>query len=286
MKKTIELYEDGIGKVDYIQHMGTDLTIVNSARVSFGTTKETLDEKDKKLINYLVKHRHTSTFEHNLVTFRFMVPLFIRSQHHRHRTWSYNEISRRYTDIDIQFYEPEAFRTQHKSNRQASNAEELINPETDTEAFFMSGYVTGDWNPTAAEVVKRHNENSLFLYEELIEKGVCREQARGVLPQNLYTEYYGTVNLNNLLKFIDLRTHEGAQWEIQKVAEACLGIATNLWPVAVISYRRAKKLRLRLEGLRALMKMDEVVITLKETGEVLTYKELLGLIDKFLESEE
>ena len=286
MKKTIELYEGGIGKVDYIQHMGTDLTIVNSARVSFGTTKEILDEKDKKLINYLVQHRHTSTFEHNLVTFRFMVPLYVRSQHHRHRTWSYNEISRRYTDIDIQFYEPEAFRTQHKSNRQASNAEELINPETDTEAFFMSGYVTGDWNPTAAEVVKRHNENSLFLYEELIEKGVCREQARGVLPQNLYTEYYGTVNLNNLLKFIDLRTHEGAQWEIQKVAEACLGIATNLWPVAVISYRRAKKLRLRLEGLRALMKMDEVVITLKETGEVLTYKELLGLIDKFLESEE
>jgi thymidylate synthase (FAD) len=239
-KRSIHVYGDGIGRVDLVEHMGSDLTIVNSARVSFGKHKEALDEKDKKLVNYLVKHRHTSTFEHNVATFRFVVPLFVRSQHHRHRTWSYNEISRRYTDVNIQFYEPEAFRTQHKSNRQASNAEELINPETDTEAFFMCGYVTGDWNPTAAEVVKRHNENSLFLYEELIEKGVCREQARGVLPQNLYTEYYGTVSLNNLLKFIDLRTHEGAQWEIQKVAEACLEIAEGLWPVAVGAYRRAK----------------------------------------------
>jgi len=239
-KRSIHVYGDGIGRVDLVEHMGSDLTIVNSARVSFGKHKEALDEKDERLVNYLVKHRHTSTFEHNVVTFRFVVPCFVRSQHHRHRTWSYNEISRRYTDVNIQFYEPSEFRTQHESNRQASNADELINPETDTEAFFMSGYVTGDWNPTAAEVVKRHNENSLFLYEELIEKGVCREQARGVLPQNMYTEYYGTVNLNNLLKFIDLRTHEGAQWEIQKVAEACLEIAEGLWPVAVGAYRRAK----------------------------------------------
>jgi len=67
--------------------------------------------------------------------------------------------------------------------------------------------------------------------------GVCREQARGILPQNLYTEYYGTVNLSNLMKFIDLRTHEGAQWEIQKVAEALLEMATDLWPTAVQSFR-------------------------------------------------
>ena len=131
-----------------------------------------------------------------------------------------------------------------------------------------------------------HHEQSLSLFNQLIEAGVCREQARGVLPQNMYTQYWGTVNLNNLLKFIELRTHEGAQWEIQKVAEACLEIAEDLWPIAVGSYRQAKKLRLRLEGLRALMKTDEVVITLKETGEVLSYKELLRLIDKFLESEE
>ena len=91
--RSIELYGDNIGRVDLIQHMGTDLTIVNSARVSFGQNKDEIDAKDGKLINYLVKHRHTSTFEHNVVTFRFVVPLFVRSQHHRHRTWSYNEIS-------------------------------------------------------------------------------------------------------------------------------------------------------------------------------------------------
>ena len=93
--RSINVYGDGIGRVDLVEHMGTDLTIVNSARVSFGKHKETLDEKDEKLVNYLVKHKHTSTFEHNLVTFRFVVPLYVRSQHHRHRTWSYNEISRR-----------------------------------------------------------------------------------------------------------------------------------------------------------------------------------------------
>ena len=86
INKSIELYGDGIGTVDLVQHMGDDLTIVNSARVSFGKNKETLDEKDERLINYLVKHRHTSTFEHNVLTFRFTVPLFVRGQHHRHRT--------------------------------------------------------------------------------------------------------------------------------------------------------------------------------------------------------
>ena len=230
--RSIDVYGDGIGRVDLVQHMGDDLTIVNSARVSFGKHKETLDEKDKRLINYLVKHKHTSTFEHNVVTLRFVVPLFVRSQHHRHRTWSYNEISRRYTDVNIQFYEPSEFRTQHKSNRQASNEDDLIDP-------VMLAFEDGGKVP-ASSLVKRHHENSLRLFEGLIEAGVCREQARGVLPQNMYTEYYGTVNLSNLLKFIDLRTHEGAQWEIQKVAEACLDIAEDLWPVAVGAFRKAK----------------------------------------------
>jgi thymidylate synthase (FAD) len=227
-EKSVDVFEDGIGFVEYVQHMGDDLTIVNSARVSFGSQKEELDDRDKKLINYLIEHRHTSTLEHNVVTFRFKVPLYIRSQHHRHRTWSYNEISRRYTDVNIEFYEPETFRTQHKSNRQASNIEDLINPEIGPEhqSFF------------ASELVRNHNRSSLELFDKLIEAGVCREQARGVLPQNLYTTYYGTVNLNNLIKFISLRLHEGAQWEIQKVAEACLEIAEDLWPNAVESYRK------------------------------------------------
>ena len=230
--KSIELYNDNTGKVEYISHMGTDLTVCNSARVSFGKEKETLDDKDKKLINYLIRHRHTSTLEHNVVTFRFCVPLFVRSQHHRHRTWSYNEISRRYTDVNLAFYEPESFRTQHKSNRQASNPEDLINPTIWRNLVCDS----------ASKALKEHNKDCLKFFNTLIDAGVCREQARGVLPQNMYTEYYGTVNLNNLLKFVELRTHVGAQWEIQQAAEACLEIATDLWPITVKAYRQHRGL--------------------------------------------
>ena len=226
------LYDDGIGSVELVDYMGSDLTIVNSARVSFGKHKDGLDTRDEKLISYLIKNKHTSTLEHNVVTFRFCVPLFVRSQHHRHRTWSYNEISRRYTDVDIRFYEPEAFRTQHESNRQASN-EETIDP--------LISYPRQSYSAmSASATVREHSRISLALYERLVEAGVCREQARGVLPQNMYTEYYGTVNLNNLLKFIDLRMHTGAQWEIQQVANACLEIATQLWPISVTSYRKIK----------------------------------------------
>jgi len=227
----IELYEDGIGAVEYVEHMGTDLTIVNSARVSFGKRKDQLDEKDRKLIRYLVKHKHTSTFEHNVITFRFTVPLFVRSQHHRHRTWSYNEISRRYTDVDIKFYEPQEFRTQHKSNRQASNVEELINP------VIIPDLSDTNFGLTASDCVKAHNDQSLRLYNQLMKNGVCREQARGVLSQNLYTQYYGTTNLSNLLKFVELRTHAGAQWEIQQVALACLTISKEVWPETISIYR-------------------------------------------------
>jgi thymidylate synthase (FAD) len=240
--KSIDIYGDGIGRVDYVNHMGDDLTVVNSARVSFGVEKDELDGRDRKLINYLIKHRHTSTLEHNLTTFRFTVPMYVRSQHHRHRTWSYNEISRRYTDVNIKFYEPQSFRTQHKSNRQASNAEELIDPEvgdyTYDDGFIFKCIPCEDEDMHC--LVEAYHKMSLDVFNMMIDKGVCREQARGVLPQNLYTEYYGTVNLSNLLKFIDLRTHEGAQWEIQKVAEACLEIATDLFPVTVGAYRRIR----------------------------------------------
>ena len=224
----VELYGDKIGLVELVDHMGTDLTIVNSARVSFGKHKNEIDERDERLINYLVKHKHTSTFEHNVVTFRFCVPMFVRNQHMRHRTWSYNEISRRYTEEDIKFYEPESFRAQHESNRQASMPEKLIDPLIDP------------WNTSggnnATYLVHQHNRNCFLLYNKLIKNGVCREQARGVLPQNMYTEYYGTVNLNNLLKFINLRADSDAQWEIQQVARASLSIAKDLWPFAINSF--------------------------------------------------
>lgn len=226
------LYDDNIGKVELVQHMGEDITVVNSARVSFGVEKSVLDDKDKKLINYLIKHRHTSTLEHNIATFRIKVPLFVRSQHHRHRTWSYNEISRRYTDSNLEFYLPKTFRTQHSSNRQASNLDESINPlitQNDSSISVLCN-----------EALYRHVKSSLSLFDEMIEKGVAKEQARMILPQNLYTEYYATANLNNILKFIELRTHEGAQWEIQQLANSMLNIIKTIWPVTVNAYNDIK----------------------------------------------
>ena len=190
--------------------MGSDITVVNSARVSFGVEKNELDAKDKRLIKYLIRERHTSTLEHNIITFKFCVPLFVRSQHHRHRTWSYNEISRRYTDKNLQFYLPTKFRTQHKSNRQASNADELHNPVIYPDwGDYFSGMTA------AADIMNNQTIGAVRVFNDMIDKGVCREQARMILPQNMYTEYYGTVNLNNLLKFIDLRTHEGAQGDTE-----------------------------------------------------------------------
>ena len=232
--REIELYGDGIGKVSYVQHVGDDKMIANAARVSFGQdNSKPLTPRDKKLIKYLAEHKHTSPFEHNSITFLFEVPMFVRSQHMRHRTWAYNEISRRYTSVDLRFYEPKSFRTQHESNRQASNENELIDPTITPE--FADTYVK------SSEAIKTFHKHSLDLFNHLISKGVCREQARGVLPQNLYAKYYGTVNLSNLIKFIDLRTHEGAQWEIQRVAEACLDIAAEIWPFSVGVYRDGRK---------------------------------------------
>ena len=229
---TIYLYGDNVGKVELVQAVGSDLSVVNAARVSFGVEKEEIDEKDKKLINYLVKHKHTSTLEHCFLTFKFVVPIYVRSQHHRHRTWSYNEISRRYTDVDIQFYEPESFRTQHKTNRQASN-EELVNPNL---SEYRGSPLPVSPQP-ASDAIKWHHHQSLELFNKLLKNGVCREQARGVLPQNLYTQYIGSTSLLNALKFINLRDHEGAQFEIQQVAKAMLTLMEEHYPHTISAYR-------------------------------------------------
>ena len=216
---------------------------------SLNKHKEQINDRDRKLIKYLIRHRHTSTLEHCVVTYRFVVPLFVRSQHHRHRTFSYNEISRRYTEENLRFYEPVSFRTQHKSNRQASNIEELIDP------VVVPDLSDTDFGLTVSNKVKLHHKECVHLYNTMMARGVCREQARGVLPQNMYTEYYGTANLNNLLKFCSLRLHEGAQWEIQKVAEGIIGICKNLWPITINSYINCledKELAERLEKIQVI----------------------------------
>ena len=193
---------DGQGWVGLIDHLGTESTIVNAARVSFGKLKSEMDERDVKLLEYLIDNRHTSPLEHIVFTFSIHCPLFVRGQWHRHRTWSYNEISRRYTEIDMEFYTPQQLRRQAENNRQASVAD----PDFDSSALVAE--------------IDAHNKHCMALYEKLLNSGVCREQARSVLPQNMMVTFWGTVDLSNLLHFLELRDSEHAQWEIREYAMA------------------------------------------------------------------
>ena len=193
---------DGQGWVGLIDHLGSEATIVNAARVSFGKIKTQIDARDEALMEYLIANRHTSPLEHLVFTFSVHCPLFVRGQWHRHRTWSYNEISRRYTEIDLECFTPVQLRRQSSSNRQASFVDE------DFKA------------PELVEAIRKHNEESLKLYNALLDGGVCREQARGVLPQNMMVTFWGTVDLSNLLHFLELRDSEHAQVEIREYAQA------------------------------------------------------------------
>jgi len=192
----------GQGWVGLIDHLGTETTIVNAARVSFGRLKEKMDYRDITLLEYLIENKHTSPLEHVVFTFSVHCPLFVRGQWHRHRTWSFNEISRRYTEVDLEFYTPPSIRAQSENNRQASVANSTLD------------------RPELKQKISDRNMKSLALYEELLAAGVCREQARGVLPQNMMVTFWGTVDLNNLLHFLDLRDSEHAQWEIREYAAA------------------------------------------------------------------
>ena len=210
---------DGQGWVGLIDHLGSETTIVNAARVSFGKIKNTMDERDVTLLKYLIENHHTSPLEHLVFTFSIHCPLFIRGQWHRHRTWSYNEISRRYTEIDLEFYTPGKLRKQAETNRQAS---------VDSPDFEDASY---------REMIRKHNEESLALYNRLLEAGVCREQARGVLPQNMMVTFWGTVDLNNLLHFLFLRDSDHAQWEIRQYATAIKQLIKPIIPHVAEYYR-------------------------------------------------
>lgn len=202
----------GQGWVGLVDHMGSEATVVNAARVSFGRRKETVDDRDRKLIRYLLEHRHSSPFEHVVFTFIVHCPLFVRSQWHRHRTWSFNEISRRYTAVDIECYVPPALRAQADSDRQASVASDELQQDK------------------LRDIIRRHHADALKLYESLLKAGVCREQARGILPQNLMTTFWATVDLGNLMHFLDLRDSEHAQWEIREYAQAIKTLVVPHFP--------------------------------------------------------
>lgn len=200
----IKVLDGGQGWVGLIDHMGTESTVTNAARVSFGRMKTTFDEKDEVLLKFLINNKHLTPLEHVKFQFSVHCPLFVRGQWHRHRAgWSYNEISRRYTEVDMEFYVPENFRIQSDNNKQASVENSQI--ENNKEAYEQYNKIVKD---------------CYSAYEKLLELGVCKEQARGILPQTMFTTFWATVDLRNLLHFIELRDDEHAQKEIREYARA------------------------------------------------------------------
>lgn len=199
---------------------GTDAEFmpVSAARVSHGREDKTGEdvEKDKKLMKYLADHKHMSPFEHQSATFLVECPLFVAREWHRHRTQSYNEISRRYTSDDIVFYMPDALRAQAKSNRQASDG---------TVEGYESLWQFDNWR----EDWSSHHDEAFGLYTHMIESGVAREVARMVLPVSLLTRFYATANLRNWAHFYSLRSSPDAQLEIRHFAEKIDQHLTALW---------------------------------------------------------
>jgi thymidylate synthase (FAD) len=206
------------GFVKLIDRMGSDLSVVNAARVSFGKRKETFDDADAKLIRYLAEHDHTSPFRHTALTFHVKAPIFVFRQWMKHRIASeFNEISGRYVEFpEDEFYLPGTFRRQAKVNKQGSEGE-LEGPEAaQAKALYLDACRTA---------VKQ--------YKALIALGVCREQARCVLPLGLYSEVYWTVSLQAAAHFIRLRTDSHAQWEIQQYAQAVRRVVEEVFPVGL-----------------------------------------------------
>lgn len=209
---------DGISSVELVRVSGSDLEVVNAARVSYGKLATALTDRDKKLIHYLMQHKHTSPFEHNQLSFRIKAPIFVARQWMRHRMNSYNEISYRYVKAPLEFYVPANWRQQDPVNKQGS--------------------IGSFKNEQLEEIYKKSLEQAITAYENLLNNGVCREQARGLLPVCTYTEFIYTTNLHSLMHFLKLRLHAGAQYEIQQFARAVLKLAQPHFPISLDCWKQ------------------------------------------------
>lgn len=220
MNQEIKLLDHG--HIRLVDHMGNDLSVVRSARVSYDADWRAGDDegKDAKLINYLMKNRHTSPFESVTFTFEVKAPIFVFRQWHRHRTWSFNEISARYAELPEEFYVPavDKITTQSVNNKQQRTDEQLA--------------AAGD----CRAIIEHIGQVAFVAYRNLLAKGCPRELARGVLPVNTYSKMFATIDLHNLLGFVRLRDHSHAQYEIQIYAQAMLELIRPIVPVSVAAF--------------------------------------------------
>lgn len=212
------------GYVTLVDNFGSDLRIVEAARVSYDSPSKG-DIEDKKLLHYLFKNRHTSPFEQCSITYEVKLPLFVQGQLVRHRTQKLNQMSARYTEMPDEFYIPKSWRPQDKKNKQGSIESEDWNPKL-------------AWGLDATEVLKRDCAAAYKHYEDMIAAGISKEMARMHLPQNLYTKIYSCWDVHNLLHMFRLRLDPHAQWEIRQYAQAMYDIFQELYPWTAEAYNR------------------------------------------------
>ena len=217
-----ETQVEGKMQVSLVDHMGSDLSVVNAARVSFAKVHDEFQgEKDAKLIRYLAKHNHWSPFGHASLQFHVSAPVFVARQLVKHQiglTW--NEVSRRYVDNEPEFYTPLIWRGKADNKKQGSSAEEIdINPK-------------GPSGPAMVDNYQQVLQRARWAYEELLRKGVCPEQARMVLPQSMMTEWYWSGTLYAFARVCNLRCKPDAQVETQMVAEQIDKLSEELFPVS------------------------------------------------------
>lgn len=204
------------GFVQYVSHMGDDLTVVNAARVSFNKESEEFGDRDEKLIRYLAKHKHWTPFAHPQITLRIKAPIFVRTQLFKHKVgFTENEISRRYVTFEPEIYNPMWRSAPTNGAKQGSNG--FISDEaTNNRLDFLYGVVT----------------ENIEVYKKLLELGVAPEQARAVLPQGTYTEWWWTGSLSSYARVYSQRIDAHAQWEVQQYAKGIGEIIEKLYPIS------------------------------------------------------
>jgi thymidylate synthase (FAD) len=234
-------------EVMYIDHMGTDLTVVNAARVSFDKESDweytpfdaskpnvdVLKKGDKKLISYLAKHNHWTPFSHCAATFRIKAPIFVARQLFKHKVGlTENEISRRYVDSKPEFYLPEVWRGKADDKKQGSSGKvETIQYASWDSIFHI------EENTHPSEVAEIAYDAAFKSYSAMIEGGIAPEQARMVLPQAMYTEWYWTGSMSAWARICKLRISDDAQAESREITKKISVECAKLWPVSWTALR-------------------------------------------------
>ena len=214
------------GFVRLVDHMGDDLSVVRAARVSHDAAWRAGQDQgsDDKLIRYLMIHRHSTPFEAVTFTFEVKAPIFVFRQWHRHRTWSYNELSARYRELPEEYYVP---RPEHVGDQSTKNKQSRLFVDGEPSALAFE----------AASIINESSAESFRNYHKLLARGVPRELARSVLPVNTYSHMFATTNLHNLFHFLGLRADAHAQFEIRCYAEAMIQLIEPIVPVSVDAWR-------------------------------------------------